>query len=184
MKLEKEKQTDISHYNSFEVFEDIYGQSNQRQHFDELDIPVESQPGRAWNWVLGLVIILVITLAVHPLLSYSLKTPYPLIVIAEDSMEPNLINGDLVLSTGVIDPSQIQVNDIVVFKSISEPNTISVQRVIEIRADKLVLRGDAVAMPVVEIFANQVISKIVGSNNQHPLRIPLIGKLSSFLARI
>ncbi len=180
---DKNNPKNISRYNTFEVFENIYGQRNQQVNYDELDIPLEPQTNKTWTWFLGGLIILVIALAVHPLLSYSLKTPYPLIVIAEDSMQPNLKHGDLVISTGIINPAQIQVNDIVVYHDKVDTHKISVQRVVAINNDKLVLQGDAKQSIKIEVSKGQIIAKIV-NGQQQPLRIPFVGNLSRFLAQI
>ena len=181
---EKEEPKNISHYNTFEVFEDIYGQPGGQQSSGEFEIPVEAPPSRISNWLLGIVIVIVLALGVHPLLSYSLKTPYPLIVVAENSMQPSLVDGDLVITTGVINPSQIKVGDIVAYRSSVEPVAISIQRVIAINGSTISLQGDAKQSPAIDISANQIVSKVFGDTEQHPIFVPYIGKLSTFLARL
>ena len=180
---DKNNQKNISRYNTFEVFENIYGRRNQQINYDELDINGVVRTNKIWTWFKNNFIVLVIALAIHPLLSYSLKTPYPLIVIAEDSMQPNLKHGDLVISTGVINPTQIQINDIIVYHDNSDLNKISIQRVVAINDDDLILQGDANQDIKIKISKEQAIAKII-NGQQQPLRIPFVGKLSRFLAQI
>ena len=181
MNYARRRSEDISKYNSFKVFSSIY-KGQTKGSFDELEQPeIKSANRPFWFWLSFFLFIVSLGISLHPLLSYTLKTAYPLIVIAEDSMQPSLKKNDLVLSTGVINSNQIKIGDIIVFKVSSEHQSVSVKRVVAKHDNMIILKGDAVDSLPVDISADQVLAKIVGS--KQPLRIPLLGKISNLLAK-
>ena len=86
-----------SHYNTFEVFEDIYN-NKKNTRYDELEMPDYGPQRHTFlNFFTAIFIVLLFALSLHPILSYTLKTPYPLVIIGEETMEPALKKNDLVI---------------------------------------------------------------------------------------
>ncbi|MGB9729258.1 MAG: signal peptidase I [Thermoprotei archaeon] len=119
-----------------------------------------------------LVIVLIIALSFKEILGFILHTSVPIAVVESGSMIPTLEKGDLIISVGV-DPSNLKVGDIILFKSPLNPNIIIVHRIIEIyKNDGTVLiktKGDnnPIADPWT-VNGNQVLGKVI-------FRIPYLG---------
>ena len=170
---------DISQYNSFEVFDDIYG-TKTKTNYNQLDMP-DYHPDRRpfFYWFALFLLIIVLGFSIHPLLSYALKTPYPLVVIGEDSMQPSYKMSEIVVVSGLIDKSQIQPNDVIVFQPLNDQN-FTIQRVIDIQDNQLTIKSDLPDSPTAEIHSSQVIGKVI---SERSIYLPLVDKISNLLAR-
>ena len=181
-----QKDKEISQFNSFEVFDDIYKGEKKDAHFDQLDMPAISTHHFNWRKVsIALVIIILVSLAVHPLLSYILKTPYPLMVISEDSIDSMVKRHDLVLITGVIHQAEIKTNDLIVYTSdIASISThlesLAIKRVVDRGDDWLMVADESETAAALTISPRQIIGKLVGKNS--PLRLPFAGTISNLIA--
>ena len=119
-----------------------------------------------------LIIVLIIALSFKEILGFILHTSVPIAVVESGSMIPTLEKGDLIVSVGV-DPSNLKVGDIILFKSPLNPNIIIVHRIIEIyKNDGAILiktKGDnnPIADPWI-VNGNQVLGKVI-------FRIPYLG---------
>ena len=124
-----------------------------------------------------LVIVGLLGIGLPFVLSYFLKTPYPLVVISEDSMRPVLAKNDLILVKGVISRKDIKTDDIIVYNSSSEGvvKGLAVQRVASAGDDELIIRGDLANTLKQEIDYSQVVGKVVG--NGKVIKLPLVGAL-------
>lgn len=176
-----QKDKNITDYNTFEVFEDIYN-SEHNTTFDQLEMPEISQSrSPIWFRLSFLFFVIIAGLSIHPLLSYTLKTPYPLIVISDNTMQPALSPADMVVVKGVINKDQIKANDIIAYRSGMDNNIVSVKRVDKIDGNKIIVKGEATSTPINYIHYQQVIGRIIGE--QKPFKIPVFGKISLLLAK-
>src|SRR3989338_588630 len=168
----------ISRYNSFEIFEDIYGQ-DRSEHFNQLEMPeIAGAKNHVWLWLSLLLLIVVIGLAIHPLLSYLLKTPYPLIVIGEDSMQPVFKKNDLVVVKGVVSADKINVSDVIVYQTGSDGNhVLTVNRVQDKNENTVMVKGDASDSQLKIIAPGQIVGKVVSAEG--PIKLRLFGAISA-----
>jgi signal peptidase I len=175
-----EQRKNISHYNSFEVFEDIY-ESGNKGNFNQLEMP-HSNP-RRYSFFYGFALFLFIValgLSIHPLLSYTLKTPYPLVVIGGDSMQPVLKKDELVVVKGLVDIQDIQTYDVVLYRPSLSTDDLSIERVTSKDNWQVTLQGDAPDSPAIHISADQIIGKVISHKSIH---LPLLNKISNLLAK-
>ena len=68
-------------------------------------------------------------------------SPYKLLVIRSDSMDPELQVGSVVIAEKVSEDSELKVGDIVTYKNPDIPFTIT-HRIIQVTEDGFVLKGD------------------------------------------
>ena len=107
-------------------------------------------------------------------LSYALNTEYPMAAITSGSMWPELQKGDLVFIQG-IDPRTLQVDDIVVYTN--RKNAFTIHRVVELKEDSLVTKGDANNVNDDPVQYEDIVGKLytIGDWNA---RIPKLGLIS------
>lgn len=123
-----------------------------------------------------------ILLAISPLLgalliwgclALALRTPYPLVMVTGQSMEPTLHDGDLVLIEGV-DIKDVQVGDIVVFYRPGSRSEIVIHRVVaKVEVDgqvALKTQGDNSPTPDTDLVRQQdllgrMIYRLPGAGN-------------------
>jgi signal peptidase I len=108
-------------------------------------------------------------------LAWHLNTPYPLAAITSGSMWPALHEGDLIFIEG-IKREDINKDDIVVWRN---PNGFTIHRVMELREDSLITKGDANFGEDDPVSYEDVIGrtyKIVGRN----ARIPYLGLITVY----
>ena len=171
---------DISDFNSFEVFEEIYNKNNSG-NFNQLEMP-EYHPNRRpfFYWFALFLFIIVLGLSIHPLLSYTLKTPYPLIVVGQDSMQPTFKKSGLIVVSGVIDKQTIQANDVILYKPSYDDQTLSIERVISSQNNQIIVRADLPDSPSFQISSYQVVGKVI---SQRSIYLPLLNQISTLLAQ-
>jgi len=175
---------EISTYNTFKVFENIYRDDRGKEDYWQIKAPVQRRGmGTASRFLIFVFILSVLGLGVYPILAYFLKTPYPLIVVAEDNLAPVVEKNDLVLVRGVIDKTEIKPNDLVVYASdLGDNFNLLVQKVVDINRDKglLMVKGEAEGSAGEAVEMQQVMGKVVGESK--PFRVPLMGRLIGYLA--
>ncbi|AMQ18591.1 signal peptidase I [Thermococcus peptonophilus] len=71
-----------------------------------------------------IVLTIIIVAGIHSGLRFALHTDSPLVIVVSGSMEPVFYRGDVVLLKGVTDPSQVKVNDVIVYKRPGYPYPI------------------------------------------------------------
>lgn len=108
-------------------------------------------------------------------LSHSLGSDYPIAAITSGSMWPELHTGDLVFIEHV-EKGNIENGDVIVLKN-SEGFTI--HRVIELRTNTLVTKGDANFRADEPVSYKAIIGRTYERNGK-PLRIPYLGHISMF----
>ena len=82
--------------------------------------------------ILGIIVLLFFTFRTALILT--LKTEYPLMTPISESMEPTLHIGDLLIVQG-IDPKDVKVGDIIVFRKPINRQELVVHRVVEIHTE-------------------------------------------------
>lgn len=127
--------------------------------------------------ILYLAFIVLLVWGTPKALSHYLKTDYPMAAITSGSMWPELKRGDLIFVQGIAEPkNEIKVGDIVVF--MNEKNAFTIHRVIELRADTLVTKGDANNVSDEPVKYSDVIGKLYRLGNWNA-RIPKLGFIST-----
>jgi signal peptidase len=131
------------------------------------------------GWILYIALLIGLIFGVPKGLIYVLKTNYPMASITSGSMWPVLKRGDLILIKGIESKEEVKVGDIIVYKN---PKGFTIHRVVEIKGDTLVTRGDANNVNDTPISYAEIIGELVTINNK-PLRVPLLGMVSVFINR-
>lgn len=131
------------------------------------------------GWILYIAILVGLIVGIPKGLAYVLKTNYPMASITSGSMWPALKKGDLVFIKGINGKNDIKVGDIIVYQN---PKGFTIHRVIEMREDTLITKGDANNVSDAPVSYNEVIGKTVNISNK-PLRIPMLGMVSVFINR-
>jgi signal peptidase I len=173
------KDKKITDYNTFQVFGNAYQEDN-KANFGELQMP-ENRKKRSslWFWLSLLLFITILGGTLHPILSYALKTPYPLVLIGEDSMHPSFKKNDLVIVTGIIDKASIMPSDIIVYLSgYGENELLTINRVTEKDSGTVIVKGDAIYSESKIIKEDQIVGKLASSM---PIRLPLIGAIGGLI---
>lgn len=171
----------ITDYNSFKIFEDIYsGGKNGSAYssdYDELDMPYEQKSSGFLSFLFILVLIIAVGFSLHPLLSYFLKTPYPLVVISEDSMSPLLNQNDLVFIKGVIVKSNINIGDLIVYRKLDSRGTkdILIRRLVMVNSTTAKVEEEKTGEQST-INLNQIVGRVIGNNQ--PAKIANLGKIA------
>lgn len=136
---------------------------------------------RKSNLILAVFLyFLVLGIAVYILpkiLVFALKTEYPIASIASESMQPVLNRGDIVFIKGIEGKEDINIGDVVVYKS---ENGFIIHRVIEKGTDTAIVKGDANEEPDPPVEYSQIVGKAIAFNGD-PIRIPYLGNLSLML---
>jgi signal peptidase I len=112
--------------------------------------------------------------AIPKLLSYALNSDYPMASIASGSMWPVLKRGDLVFIEGVKGKGDVNVGDIVVYKS---GKGFIIHRVIGKSGEAVITKGDANSVADNPVKYEQVVGKALSYNGK-PIRFPYLGSLS------
>ena len=107
-------------------------------------------------------------------LSYVLKTPYPMASITSSSMWPILHRGDLVLIKGVSDKSELALGDIVVY---SNSKGFTIHRVIQLNETTLITKGDANNSQDTPVEYSEVVGKALTIKGKL-CKVPLLGNIS------
>ena len=129
--------------------------------------------------VVYILIIIAVVFLVPKVSSVILKTPYPIAAISSSSMWPSLKAGDLILIKG-IRKENLEIGDIVVYKNTNQNIGFTVHRIVEIKDDTFVTRGDANSVNDKPVDYNNLIGKVVGFDKK-PLRIPWLGKITMWV---
>jgi signal peptidase I len=112
-------------------------------------------------------------------LSWKLETPYPMAAITSGSMWPALKQGDLVFIQGVKGKEELHEGDVVVWQN---ANGFTIHRVVELREDTLVTKGDANFSEDAPVSYDDVIGKTVEIFGRHA-RLPYLGMVSVYAGR-
>ena len=184
-KNQKNKEIEeISTYNTFKVFEDIYRDEGEKEDYWQIKAPAKKRGmGAASRFLIFVFILSVLGLGIYPVLAYFLKTPYPLVVVAEDNLAPVVEKNDLVLVRGLVDKTEIEPNDLVVYASdLTDNSNLLVQKVVDINREKglLMVKGEAAESAGEAVEMKQVMGKVVG--DEKPFRVPFMGQLIGYLA--
>lgn len=124
-----------------------------------------------WAIYIGFVFGLVWGLPVF--LSWKLNTAYPIAAITSGSMWPELSRGDLVVIRGVQN-EELAVGDIVVWSS---GGGFTIHRIIEIREDGVVTKGDANFDADAPVSFDRIVGRAIEREGK-ALSIPYLGYVS------
>ena len=97
-------------------------------------------------------------------LAFATGTAMPIVSVVSDSMEPTLHRGDLLF---VVRPDELATGDVVVYRRTDREITI-VHRLIEIRGDEYIIKGDNNPYADPSVSREMIIGKVVGGT-------PLLG---------
>ncbi len=177
-RLYKPEQEKISQFNTFQIFEKLYGQDTG-ESTDELVMPDNRQSHTTLiSWLLSILLIFLLAFSLHPLLSYFLKTPYPLIAIKDNTLAPILKTGDVIFSTGIINYQQIKPGDLVVFYKLkpgSQQKYFFVRQVKNVQGSQVVVSGLSGTTFEQKVGFEKIIGKMVGG--QHVWYLPFLSEL-------
>jgi len=124
-----------------------------------------------------LIIAIIYSSAYVVLLSlrFVLGTEYPVVVVKGISMEPTIYAGDILIIKGAADVSVIELQDVIVFHSPYEWNTLIVHRVVEITSshDQLAFKtkGDNNSLPDPWLVPEENVAGIVLQKIEHIGRV-------------
>ena len=110
-------------------------------------------------------------------MSYLLKTPYPMASITSGSMWPSFKKGDLVFIKGISSKNEVALGDVIVYEN---ELGFTIHRVVELKEDTLVTRGDANNISDVPISYDKIVGKALVTKSGKVLRIPKLGLVSVF----
>jgi len=131
------------------------------------------------GWIIYIAVLVGLIYGIPKGLAFVLKTEYPMASITSGSMWPVLKKGDLILIKGIQNRDEIKVGDIIVYKN---PKGFTIHRVVEIKEDTIVTKGDANNVNDAPVKYEDIIGKIL-TLNQNPLRIPVLGTVGIFVNR-
>jgi len=126
------------------------------------------------GWIVYIAILFGLVFGTPKLLVYVLDTDYPMASITSGSMWPSLKKGDLVVIKGVKNKEDIAMGDIVVYIN---PKGFTIHRVIELKENTLITKGDANNVADSPIKYEEVIGKALVYKDKI-VKIPKIGQIS------
>ena len=130
------------------------------------------------EWVVYFIIIILIAYGTPIVLTKVLNTEYPIASITSSSMWPAMKKNDIVLIKGIEKKEDIQVGDIIVYRN---PKGFTIHRVVELKEETLITRGDANNVNDKPIKYKEVVGKAVEWSGK-PFRIPHLGKISALVS--
>lgn len=129
------------------------------------------------GWIVYIAILVGLIYGIPKGLVFLLKTDYPMASITSGSMWPALKKGDLILIKGVFGKEDIKIGDIIVFKN---QKGLTIHRVVEIKEDTVLTKGDANNVADSPVTYEEIIGKALSLNNK-AFRIPLLGMVGFFV---
>ena len=139
-----------------------------------------------WRKVLGnglyLIFIVAIVFGLPRLLSSVLNTPYPMAAITSGSMWPVLEEGDLVFVKGIMDQSELQIGDIIVYRA-GTTGGFTIHRIVAMKDASITTKGDANFGEDAPIVFKDVVGKTVTIGGK-TFRIPYLGSVTVFASNL
>ena len=126
------------------------------------------------GWVVYIAVIAALIYYTPKALSYALGTDTPIAAITSGSMWPALKKGDLIFVKKV-DSKEVKIGDIVVYKN---QNGFTIHRVIEIKEDSIITKGDANNISDAPVEFKDIVGKTFDYKIGKPLRLPKMGYIS------
>ena len=108
-------------------------------------------------------------------LSWYLNTTYPMAAITSGSMWPVLKEGDLIFIEGIA-KEELAVGDVVVYRN-HDGGTFTIHRIVDLREDELVTKGDANFNKDDPIAYEDVVGRTVTVRGSY-LRLPHLGAIT------
>jgi signal peptidase len=125
--------------------------------------------------LLETLVIVAVAAALPKLMSWVLRTPYPLATITSSSMWPALKSGDLVVIKGC-SAEELSPGEIVVYQS-PEGSGMIIHRILEVDGGEIVTKGDANDEPDDPVGAGDIVGVVVNVG-AHPMRVPYLGRVT------
>ena len=126
------------------------------------------------EWTVYILVFALIVWGTPEALKKMLNSEYPIASVTSSSMWPALKKGDLILIKGAGGKNDIEIGDIVVY---ANEKGFTIHRVIELKEDTFITKGDANNIKDKPIEYDKLIGKTLNFKNK-PIRIPFLGKLS------
>ena len=126
------------------------------------------------EWTAYILVFALIVWGTPEALKKMLNSEYPIASVTSSSMWPALKKGDLILIKGAGGKNDIEIGDIVVY---ANEKGFTIHRVIELKEDTFITKGDANNIKDKPIEYDKLIGKTLNFKNK-PIRIPFLGKLS------
>lgn len=126
------------------------------------------------EWTVYILVFALIVWGTPEALKKMLNSEYPIASVTSSSMWPALKKGDLILIKGTSGKNDIEIGDIVVY---ANEKGFTIHRVIELKEDTFITKGDANNIKDKPIEYDKLIGKTLNFKNK-PIRIPFLGKLS------
>ena len=131
------------------------------------------------SWTIYIAFLVTLVFGTPKLLAYVLDTEYPMASITSGSMWPSLKKGDLVAIKGVHSKEELAIGDIVVY---TNPKGFTIHRVIELKENTLITKGDANNVADSPIKYQEVIGKALVFKDKL-VKIPKIGHISLLISK-
>ena len=131
------------------------------------------------EFIVYVVIILAIVYLTPKVLTWRLHTQYPIAAITSGSMWPTLKKNDLVLIKGIQGKEDIKKGDIVVYIN---PKGFTIHRVIELRENTLVTKGDANNVADAPVKYKEIIGKALTYKGKI-IKLPKLGIISNLVRK-
>ena len=131
------------------------------------------------EWVVYILVFILLVKGTPFALKKMLNSQYPIASVTSSSMWPALKKGDLVLIKGASGKDEIKKGDVVVY---SNEKGFTIHRVIEIKENTFITKGDANNVKDKPIEYDKLVGKTLNFKNK-PIRIPYIGKLSQIIRK-
>jgi signal peptidase I len=129
--------------------------------------------GLIFRWLLYFAVIFLITFTLSTGLKKYFGTEYPLAAIVSNSMWPAIKEGDIVLIRGVDAKSDVNLGDVVVYRT---EDAYIIHRVIAKDEDAVITKGDSNEISDDPITYDSIVGKAVTVKNKI-FRIPWLGKV-------
>jgi len=124
-------------------------------------------------WFLFVVGVVIAIYFIPQILTRTLNNEQPTLTVISHSMYPALNRGDLILVKGTT-PQEIEVGTVVVFH---HKEGLAVHRVVQIKGDTIVTKGDANPEPDAPITYDDIVGRVPAIGDSL-VKIPLVGRIA------
>lgn len=131
------------------------------------------------EWTAYVLVFILLVWGTPMALKKMLNSEYPIASVTSSSMWPVLKKGDLILIKGVSGKDDIGIGDIVVY---TNEKGFTIHRVVEIKEDTFITKGDANNVKDKPVEYDKLIGKTLNFKNK-PIRIPYLGRLSQMVRK-
>ena len=135
---------------------------------------------RVTRFIINLAVYLLIVggliFGLPRLLTWALRTPYPMAAITSGSMWPVLNEGDLVFIQGERPLAELKTGDIIVWRG-SDGRGFTIHRIVKLSGSQITTKGDANFNDDSPMEYDQVIGRALTWRDK-PVHIPYLGSIT------